>query len=103
MEAVPDPVYLGVDNEPADMGEVLTFLAAELGLPRPASAPKEADGAPRADGTPGGTPSTGAEPSRGGNKRCSNARLRGTGFEFLYPSYREGYRAILSGVGVRHP
>ncbi|MET4096751.1 SDR family oxidoreductase [Arthrobacter sp. UYCu712] len=87
MEAVPAPVYVGVDSEPAELGDVLTFLAAELGLPQPPSSAAD----------PGG------EPSRGGNKRCSNALLRGSGFEFRYPSFREGYRAVLAGVGVRHP
>ena len=87
MDRVPAPVYLGVDNEPAELGEVLRFLAAELGLAQP----------------PSGAPESGAEPSRGGNKRCSNALLRSTGFEFAYPSFREGYRDILAGVAVRYP
>ena len=99
MDAAPAPVYVGVDNEPAEMGEVLRFLAAELGLPQPPSS--------AADGTAGGGSagggSAGGEPSRGGNKRCSNALLRSTGFEFRYPSFREGYRDILAGVGVRYP
>ena len=91
--ADPGPVYLGVDNDPAELGEVQRFLADELGLPRPSS------------DVPGGASSGGAggEPSRGGNKRCSNALLRSTGFEFAYPTFREGYRAILAGEGVRHP
>ncbi|MET3920056.1 NAD-dependent epimerase/dehydratase family protein [Arthrobacter sp. UYEF20] len=93
MDAVPGPVYLGVDNEPAELGEVLGFLAAELGLPRRAS---------ESSGSVPGLKAAG-EPARGGNKRCSNALLRGTGFEFRYPSFREGYRAVLAGVGVRHP
>jgi hypothetical protein len=76
-----------VDNEPAELGEVLRFLAAELGLPQP----------------PSGAIEGASEPSRGGNKRCSNALLRSTGFEFAYPSFREGYRDILAGVGVRYP
>lgn len=85
MDPSPGPLYLGVDNEPAEFGEVLRFLAAELGLPLPPSA------------------SGSGEPSRGSNKRCSNALLRGTGFKFAYPGFREGYRAILAGAGVRHP
>ncbi|MBT2596129.1 NAD-dependent epimerase/dehydratase family protein [Arthrobacter sp. ISL-72] len=89
MAAEPAPVYLGVDDDPAELGEVQRFLAAELGLPQPPSA------------VPGG--GSGGEPSRGGNKRCSNALLRITGFEFAYPTFREGYRAILAGEGVRHP
>ncbi|MCB5273928.1 hypothetical protein BJG92_01454 [Arthrobacter sp. SO5] len=95
MDAVPGPVYLGVDNEPAELGDVLSFLAAELGLPRPPS------GAAQGDRQSGGRQS--GEPSRGGNKRCSNGLLRDTGFQFQYPSFREGYRAILAGEGVRHP
>jgi nucleoside-diphosphate-sugar epimerase len=79
----PDPVYIGSDEQPADLAEVLRFLAAELQLPAPAS----------------GSTST----TRGGDKRCSSALLRGTGFTFAYPSFREGYRAVLAGEGVRHP
>jgi len=79
----PDRCYLGVDDEPAPLGEVLAFLAAELGLEAP--------------------PVGEVERRRGGDKRCSNTRLRASGFEFAYPTYREGYRALLAGVGRRHP
>jgi nucleoside-diphosphate-sugar epimerase len=79
----PAPVYLGVDDDPAELGDVLRFLASELGLEVP--------------------PSGSAGEPRGGNKRCSNALLRGTGFSLAYPTFREGYRDILAGVGVRHP
>ncbi|MET1020812.1 MAG: NAD-dependent epimerase/dehydratase family protein [Arthrobacter sp.] len=95
LDAEPGPLYLGVDNEPAELGGVLRFLAAELGLPQPPSGAVES-----ARGAGGGQ---GAGPSRGGNKRCSNALLRSTGFEFAYPSFREGYREILAGVSVRYP
>ena len=80
----PDPLYVGVDDEPVDLGEVLQFLAAELGRDLGASS------------DPGGS-------SRGGDRKLSNARLRGTGFEFAYPTFREGYRAVLAGQGIRHP
>ena len=114
MDAVPGPVYVGVDNEPAELGDVLSFLADELGLPRPASESAGVSGGAgvgAAGASASGTASTtsaskstsGGEPSRGGNKRASNALLRSTGFEFQYPSYREGYRAVLAGVGIRHP
>ncbi|CEA09583.1 NAD dependent epimerase/dehydratase family protein [Arthrobacter saudimassiliensis] len=83
--ADPASLYLGVDDEPVEQAEVLAFLAAELGLPAPAA-----------------DPDAGASP-RGGNRRLSNARLRGSGFTFTYPTYREGYRAVLAGTGVRHP
>lgn len=83
MEAQPEPVYLGVDDESAELGDVLRFLAQELRLPEPLVGPASDGGA--------------------GDKRCSNTRLRSTGFEFTYPTFREGYRAILAGEGVRHP
>jgi len=104
MAADPDPVYLGVDNDPAELGEVQRFLAAELGLPQPPSevpgGSEVSGGGAIGGGSSGG--SGGGEPSRGGNKRCSNALLRSTGFEFAFPTFREGYRAILAGEGVRH-
>jgi len=110
MGTVPAAVYLGVDNEPAELGDVLEFLAAELGLPAPAAESTGAAGAASGGGTgasaSGGTTgasAAGGEPSRGGNKRASNGLIRSTGFEFQYPSFREGYRAVLAGIGVRHP
>ena len=79
----PAACYLGVDDEPAPLGEVVAFLAAELGLPTP--------------------PVGDVRRSRGGDKRGRNTRLRGTGWVPAYPSYREGYRAVLAGEGTRHP
>jgi nucleoside-diphosphate-sugar epimerase len=81
--ADPGPVYVGVDNDPADLGDVLRYLAAEMGYPAPPVGP--------------------AGEARGGNKRCSNALLRGSGLELAYPTFREGYRAVLARTGVRHP
>ncbi|MFC8039429.1 SDR family oxidoreductase [Paenarthrobacter sp. NPDC057355] len=83
MEQQPEAVYLGVDDDPAEYGDVLRFLAAELQLPEPPVGPASDGGA--------------------GDKRCSNRRLRSTDFTFTFPSYKEGYRAILAGEGVRHP
>ncbi|MDM7990653.1 NAD-dependent epimerase/dehydratase family protein [Arthrobacter sp. zg-Y877] len=81
--SAPAPLYVGVDMEPVELADVLGFLAAELGRQLP--------------------PASETSTSRGGNRRLSNRRLRGTGFEFAYPTYREGYRAVLAGAGVRHP
>jgi nucleoside-diphosphate-sugar epimerase len=83
MPADPAPCYVGVDNEPADLGAVLRFLAAELGMASP--------------------PVGDAGPARGGNKRCSNKLLQSTGFTLAFPSFRQGYLDILAGNGVRHP
>lgn len=79
---VPAPVYLGVDDEPVERADVLRFVADELGVAHPPVAP-------------GGA-------TRGGDKVCRNDRLRATGFTFTYPTYREGYRAVLAGRGVSH-
>lgn len=70
----PEPVYVGVDTDPAERCEVLTWLADELGVPHPRT---------------GGTRST------RGNKRASSARLVASGYQFVYPTYREGYRALI--------
>jgi nucleoside-diphosphate-sugar epimerase len=75
------PVYLGVDHEPAPRNDILRWLAARLGVTvseAPVGVEREHD--PRGDT----------------NKRCSSLRLRDSGYRFLYPSYREGYEAILT-------
>jgi len=71
----PDPVYLGVDTDPAERGEVLRWLADRLGVPSPPTVP---------------------EPSTRGNKRASSARLIRSGYRFMYPTYREGYAALIA-------
>jgi nucleoside-diphosphate-sugar epimerase len=73
----PQPLYLVSDNESADRNEVITWLANALNLPQP----------PVAD--------TPAPLGRGGNKRCTNQRLRDSGYACRYPTYREGYTALL--------
>lgn len=83
MPPQPAPVYIGVDDDPADLGTVLRFLAFEMGIAEP--------------------PVGDAGPARGGNKRCRNELLRSTGYGFKFPSFREGYRDILAGNGFRHP
>ena len=32
---------------------------------------------------------------RAGSKRCRNRRLLESGYEFLYPTFREGYASLL--------
>ncbi len=66
--------YIGVDDEPAPLHDVVGWLRAQLGV------------------------SHWAEQStvrRAGSKRCSNARARALGWVPQYPSYREGYAALL--------
>ena len=75
----PAEIYIGVDDEPADRRKVLIWLADRLGAPNPRET-----GATEAPSTRAAT-----------NKRCSNARLKSTGYRFLYPSYREGYAEMI--------
>ena len=86
----PAAVYIGVDSAPVRSDEVLAFLAEELGLPAP-----QASAAPASAAT--------ADSRRGGDKRLRNRLLLSTGFTFSYPTYREGYRAVLAGSSIRHP
>ena len=72
------PLVEVVDEEPAPRAEVLNFLAARLGRPSP---PVEDTPAPRGLG-----------------KRVSSARLARSGFDWRYPTYREGYAALIDGA-----
>jgi nucleoside-diphosphate-sugar epimerase len=92
-EEEPAPFYIGVDSAPVRINEVLIFLAEELGLPAPTL-----ETTPTAD-----APDPKNESRRGGDKRLRNRLLLETGFTFSYPTYREGYRAVLAGGGIRHP
>ncbi|MDH5492277.1 MAG: NAD-dependent epimerase/dehydratase family protein [Myxococcales bacterium] len=72
------PLYLVSDDRPAPLEEVMLWLAERLGVPPP----------PRSERPPGGR--------RGrSDKRVSNERLRASGLRLRYPSYREGYGALI--------
>jgi nucleoside-diphosphate-sugar epimerase len=68
-----DDCYLGVDDAPAAMHEVVGWLRARLGVTLAAEQTLN---------------------RRAGSKRCSNARARALGWAPQYPSYREGYAAL---------
>ncbi len=72
----PERTYIGVDDEPAPLCDVYRYLAELLRAPAPGVG--------------------GEGRSRRANKRCSNARLRATGYRFEYPSFREGYRTMVA-------
>ena len=75
-----DSCYVGVDDSPEDEAVVLRFLAGALGSPEPRVAERGEE----------------VESRRGGNKRCRNTRLLESGYRFQYPSFREGYAAVLA-------
>jgi nucleoside-diphosphate-sugar epimerase len=64
------------DDDPAPQRDVVAFLAERLGVALP-------DGSVEASG-------------RGGHKRCRNGRLKATGYRLAYPTYRDGYAAMLA-------
>lgn len=75
------PLYLGCDNLPAPGTEVRQWLAERLGIDPRSLMPTTSE--------------------RGGNKRCSNGRLLAMGYQLRYPSYREGYDALLESGELR--
>ncbi len=67
------PLYLGVDSAPVALSEVSQWLAQELAV----------------------TPQTEISGRRLGSKCCSNQRIVASGYQFQYPSYKEGYRRLI--------
>ena len=67
--------YIGVDDAPAPLAEVVAWLREYLGVTEWAED---------------------ASVRRTGSKRCSNARIKALGWQPRYPSFREGYAAILA-------
>jgi nucleoside-diphosphate-sugar epimerase len=70
-----EPVYLATDSTPVAMIDVVTWLAQQMGV-----ADFLSDEAV----------------NERGNKRCSNQRLLASGFVLRYPSFKEGYAAVLA-------
>lgn len=82
-------VYNAADLEPVTQGDFLRWLAEQTGRPMP---------------PPAGPGETGPRKRGVTHKRVSIQRLRQeTGWEPLYPSFREGYAAELAAVGAVSP
>ena len=69
--------YLGVDCQPVPQEEVRRWMARQMGLPVAGNLPP---------------------PKGAGGKRCSNQRLVDSGYLFRFPSYREGYPALIQDL-----
>lgn len=78
----PEPLYIGADHEPATPSTIAAWLAGNYPEAR------QEESAQKGRGT-GGRGRT--------NKRCSNARLVGSGYAFAYPTFREGFASLLEG------
>jgi len=70
----PEGLYLGADDAPVSDTELYEWLADRMSVPRPRFATNRS----------------------GANKRIRNTRIREAGYDFLYPTYREGYGSLLS-------
>ncbi|ODC04954.1 hypothetical protein BFW38_16850 [Terasakiispira papahanaumokuakeensis] len=70
-----DACYLVSDQDSAPLHEVMRWLARQLKV-----TPSQAVDTPL---------------RRRGSKRCSSERLQHTGYRFLYPTFKEGYAALL--------
>lgn len=68
-------LYLGVDDAPAPLAEVVDWLRQRLGVTEWSDQQRV---------------------RRTGSKRCSNARARALGWAPVYASYQEGYGALLA-------
>ena len=74
-------VFNVVDNAPVSQLDMFQWLAEKLGRPLPPMAPADAESIRRRGVT---------------NKRVSNQRLKKMlGYEFKYPTFRQGYTAEL--------
>lgn len=81
-------VVLVVDDEPVEKWAFADWLADRCGVDAP---PKRTTEERLADGNL----SEAARRRLSTSKRCSNDRLRGMGYEFAYPTFREGYREAI--------
>jgi nucleoside-diphosphate-sugar epimerase len=66
--------YIGVDDAPAPLAEVVQWMREYLGVTQWAE---------------------NSSLRRSGSKRCSNARAKALGWVPRYPTYKEGYEALL--------
>ena len=67
--------YLASDDDPATMWDVMTWLTQQLQCPAPTEKTEASE--------------------HEMNKRCNNSRLKALGYQFLFPSYKEGYQALI--------
>lgn len=88
LESADEELLLAVDDEPVDKWTFADWLADECGIERP---PKRT----KAERLDDDGLSEAARRRILTSKRCSNERLRALGYEFRYPTYREGYRAAV--------
>lgn len=88
--------YIATDNKPVPAYEMQSWLANEMGL----ASGEYAKGCELSSSKHNSSDMNQPIKPRAGSRRCCNQRLLKSGYEFLYPTYREGYRALLNeGAG----
>lgn len=81
--SVPDGLYNLTDDQPVTQRAFFEWLSMRLKKQMPPCAPAD------------------AKRKRGvTNKRVSNAKLRSTGYPFIFPSFREGYSEEMRRLGL---
>jgi nucleoside-diphosphate-sugar epimerase len=88
-------VVVVVDDEPVEKWAFADWLADQCGVDAP---PKRTKDERLADGSL----SEAARRRVLTSKRCSNDALRGLGYEFAFPTFREGYRAAVDAHRGTH-
>lgn len=77
----PGEIYIGTDCEPVLNREMAQWLAVHFPRTQPPAS------------------FSGKEPA---GKRCSSFKLQAMGFDFRYPSFREGYRGLITAYERTH-
>ena len=72
-------IYLGSDNDPADLSVMASWIMEKKGPKN-----EELEYLTRIKFS-----------KTESNKRCSNKKLKETGYKFLFPTFREGYNSII--------
>ena len=90
-----ESIYLATDCKPSPLYDVKYWLAEQLGL--------KGDQLKSTPLTSGLLNSRTLNSSAGGrtlrgSKRCSNQRLLDSGYQFLYPTFKEGYKMVLKNL-----
>lgn len=73
--------YLASDSEPVQMKALVAWVGEHIEAPESTKTKS--------------TIAVNAKKRRAGSKRCSNKRLLDSGYQFKYPSFREGYKEMI--------
>jgi nucleoside-diphosphate-sugar epimerase len=95
-----ETLYLATDCQPSPIYDVKQWLGVQLGLVNNPLAPRMPDSravSPELVNVQSTDSKVGGQTSRG-SKRCSNQRLLDSGYRFLYPTFKEGYRVLLDNL-----